>query len=522
MIQLHLIQGSAVCQFLVLLWGALYGLYDRSLLARGVRAIAAWWKRWWHGSVLAHFFFEKDGVLPRSWRDSRLCRGLNLLINLPAALLHWLYRKLRPMWDDSFAAQLVFGLGEQVPAVTGWLMLAIMVIPYEQWNNAYALMAYILLALLTIAGGMRRRSLRLDAGPVGPYIVYFFAAVCLSWPLSLFPALSGRYLFYHITCILCVLVVTATVEREDQLVRLAGFGCLGMAAASVEGILQRVGGLEVNRAFVDLSLNADLPSRIYSAYENPNAFAETLVFLIPVAAGLLLGARSPWWKLVGLGSAALGALALVMTYSRASWVGIAAAAVVFVFLWNRKLLPFCILAALACIPFLPSHVYNRLLTIFNSGSDGSATSRVYLWEAALGVLRRSPILGAGLGGDAARAAVGEFGTFHGTRGTFTHAHNMYLQLWLEHGLLGMVTFVLASYNAVKQGAKAAALPNCPPQARLVIIGVAAAICGSLVSGVADYLFTYPRVMLIFWFTVSLLLAGVRMAGQNRPSPAARA
>ena len=42
---------------------------------------------------------------------------------------------------------------------------------------------------------------------------------------------------------------------------------------------------------------------------------------------------------------------------------------------------------------------------------------------------------------------------------------------------------------------------------LVIIGAAAAVCGSLVSGMADYLFTYPRVMLIFWFTVSLLLAG---------------
>lgn len=519
---MHLIQGSAVCQFFVLLWGALRGLYDKSLLARGFRAIAAWWKRWWHGSALAHFFFEKEGVLPRSWRDSRLCRGLNLLINLPAALLHWLYQKLRPVWDDSFAARLVFGLGEQVPAATGWLMLAIMIIPYEQWNNAYALMAYILAALLTLAGGMRRRSLRLDVGPVGPYIVCFFVAVCLSWPLSLFPALSARYLFYHVTCILCVLVVTATVETEDQLVRLAGFGCLGMAAASVEGVLQRVGGLEVSRAFVDVSLNSDLPSRIYSAYENPNAFAEVLVFLIPVAVGLLLGARSPWWKLVGLVSAALGSLALVMTYSRASWVAFAVAAVVFVFLWNRKLLPLFLGLALACVPLLPSHVFNRILTIFNSGSDSSATSRIYLWEAAIDVLRRSPITGAGLGGDAARGAVWEFGSFHGSRGNFTHAHNMYLQLWLEHGLLGMVTFVLASWNAIKRGAKAAALPGCPPQARLIIIGVAAGMLGSMVGGMADYLFTYPRVMLIFWFTASLLLAGVRMAGQHRPSPAARA
>ena len=424
------------------------------------------------------------------------------------------------MWDDSFAAQLVFGLGEQVPAATGWVMLAIMIIPYGQWSNTYSLIGFVLLFLLSIAGGMRRRSLRLDTGPVGAWFLLYFAAVCLSWPLSMFPALSARYLPYHITCALCVLTVVSTVEEEKQLVRLAGFGCLGMGAASVEGILQRLGGLEMDRSYVDLSLNADLPSRIFSAYENPNAFAEVLVFLIPVAVGLLLGARSLWWKLVGLGTAGLGGLALIMTYSRGSWVGLAVAGVVFVFLWNRKLLPMFIALALLCVPFLPDHVLNRLLTIFNSG-DTSTSSRVPLWEAAIGVLQRSPVTGAGLGGDAGRAAVRELGTFHGSRGAFTHSHNVYLQLWLEHGLLGVAAFLAGCCNAVKRGAKASALSACPPQARLVIIGAAAAVCGSLVSGMADYLFTYPRVMLIFWFTVSLLLAGVRMSGQSRTPSGAR-
>lgn len=517
MIRLYLIQGSAVCQFFILLWGALYGLYDKSLIAQGFRAIAAWWKRWWHGSALAHFFFEKEGVLPRSWRHSRLCRGLNLLINLPAALLHWLYRRLRPVWDDSFAARLVFGLGEQVPAAAGWLMLAILIIPYSQWNNAYSLIGFVLLTLLAVAGGMRRRSLRLDMGYIGPYLLCYFAAVCLSWPLSMFPSLSARYLPYHITCALCVLVLVSTVEEEGQLVRLAGFGCLGMMAASVEGVLQRLGGLEIDRSYVDMSLNSDLPSRIYSAYDNPNAFAEVLVFLIPVAVALLLGARSRWWKLVGLGAAGLGGLALIMTYSRGSWVGLAVAGVVFVFLWNRKLLPPLIVLALLCIPLLPDHVRNRLLTIFDSG-DSSTSSRVPLWNAAIGVLQQSPVTGAGLGADAGRAAVRELGTFHGSRGTFTHSHNVYLQLWLEHGLLGLTAFLVGCWNTVKRGVKAAALPGCPPQARLIIIGAAAAVCGSLVSGMADYLFTYPRVMLIFWFTVSLLLAGVRLSGQERPSP----
>lgn len=517
---MHLAQGSVVCQFFILLWGALYGIYEHSLLARGFRAAAAWWKRWWHGSALVRFFFEKEGILPRAWRSSAVCRAVNIVINLPAALLHWLYRTLRPAWDASFFATLAFGMGEQVPAATGWLMLGIMIIPYGQWSNTYSLIGFVLLTLLTIAGGMRRRSLRLDAGPVGPYIACFFAAVCLSWPLSMYPALSARYLLYHITCALCVLVVVATVEHEDQLIRLSGFGCIGMGIAAVEGILQRLGGLEIDRSYVDMSLNSDLPSRIFSAYDNPNAFAEVLVLLIPVAVALLFGARSLWWKLVGLGTAGLGTLALIMTYSRASWIGLAVAGVVFVFLWNRKLLPPLVILALLCVPFLPDHVRNRMLTIFDSG-DSSTSSRVPLWNAAIGVLKNSPVTGAGLGADAGRAAVRELGTFHGARGAFTHSHNVYLQLWLEHGLLGLVTFIVGCYNAVKRGAKAVGLPGCPPQARLIMIGAAGAVCGSLVSGMADYLFTYPRVMLIFWFSVSLLLAGIKLAGQSRTASAAR-
>ena len=50
-------------------------------------------------------------------------------------------------------------------------MLAIMIIPYGQWSNTYSLIGFVLLFLLSIAGGMRRRSLRLDTGPVGAWFL---------------------------------------------------------------------------------------------------------------------------------------------------------------------------------------------------------------------------------------------------------------------------------------------------------------------------------------------------------------
>ena len=205
-------EGCALRRFFRLL----VRVYRESLLARFNRAVSDRWKAWWHGSAAVRFFFEKEGILPRSWPGSALCRFLSLLVNLPAAVLHWVYVKLRPCFDSSFFASLAFGLGEQVPIAAGWLMLAVMNIDYSKWSNGYSLVGFAAILLLFVAGGMRRRSLRLDLAGVGLYPMLFFLAVCLSFPLSLYPDFSGRYLPYHITCALCVVLTVSAVENETS------------------------------------------------------------------------------------------------------------------------------------------------------------------------------------------------------------------------------------------------------------------------------------------------------------------
>lgn len=506
---MQLLSGSLICQFFLLLWRVILNTYERSRLARIFRSVAAWWKRWWHGSALVRFLIEKEGSLPRAWPHSIACRLLSFLVNLPVALFHWLYLKFKPVFEASFFAQLAFGLGEQVPAAAGWLILLLMNIPYERWNNAYSLISGVLLFLLAMAGGMRRRSLRMDAAAVGPYVVCFLFAVCLSWPLSYVPAESFRFLYYHFACALCVLVIVSTVERAEQLERLAGFGCLGMLGTAVYGVIQRLQGVEVSASNVDLTVNADMPGRVYSFYDNSNAFAHLLVLLIPVGFALLFGARRKRYRLIGLLSAVLGCAALLMTYTRAAWLGLAAAAVVFVFLWKRKFLPIFVALGIAAIPLLPASIFNRILTIFNT-DDSSISSRVPIYEAALRMIQRSPVTGAGLGTAAVQKAIEDSNVYHGNF-SFVHAHNTALQIWMETGLLGVAAFIASMYHALKKGAKAVLQPSCSRPVRMVVMGTVSGLAGALVCGLADYLWSYPRVMLIFWFTVALLLAGIKLA-----------
>lgn len=518
---MSVVSGSLFCQVFLAL-GLVFARAWRGcalrrlclIFARPFLAVSKTWRRWWHGSAVVRFLFERQGVLSRAWPGSCCCRTLSLLVNLPVAVLHCIYIKLRPWFEGSLLSQLLFAMGEQVPAAMGWLMLLFMNIEYLNWSNGYSLLGFLLLLLLFFAGGMRRRSLRLDVAGVGLYPVLFFLAVCLSWPLSLYPELSGRYLLYHITCALCVLLTVSTVETAGQLERLTCFGCLGLAGAAGWGIVQRIRGVAVVSDYVDSRLNPDMPGRVCSYYGNPNSFAQMLVMLIPLGVALFLGSKKRLCRGVGLLSAGLGTVALIMTYSRASWVGLAASAVVFLFFWNRKLLPVLAVLGLASLPLLPGAVLRRILSIFNP-QDSSMASRLPLAKAGLRLISAHPILGAGLGGDAVRQLCTDLKAFDTDYTPFTHTHNIYIQLWLEHGLLGAAAFVAGCWHALKEGADVFLREDAVRSTRFIVLGAVSALAGSLVSGLADYLFSFPRVMLIFWFSLSLLMAGVRLTRRSK-------
>lgn len=505
------IEGSVVGRLWLTLWGALLGWYDHSVVHRFLAWLSALWGRWFNGSAIAGLVV-REGTLPQAWSGSGFARGLEWIMNLPARVLHWIYRKGKVLFDGSVATRLAFGMGEATPAALSWLVLAMMVIPYKKWDNMYSFGGFALMAALFILGGMRREEQRFRVRPIGPYCVFFAIFVAVSAVGSCAPNLSLRFLFFHITCMLCVLVTVSAIQREGQLIRLTGFAVAGLSVMAGYGVIQGIQGVPVNYSYVDPLVNAGMPGRVYSLYENPNSFAETLVLLIPLAVALLLGSKSFWGKLYGLCALALGGVAIGMTYSRASWIGVVVALVVFVFLWNRKLLPALLVAALACVPLLPDAIYNRILTIFNT-KDTSTASRFPVYEAALRVIRQRPLQGLGLGSDAVRRGVKAMGVYHSSV-PFVHGHNLYLQIWMETGVFGLLSYLAAMLSGMKAAAKAVKSPSCGTFTKLIVMAAVGAVCGIMVNCMADYMWHYPRVMVIFWFVFALLLAGTKLAEQG--------
>ena len=492
--------------YLYHLWTVLLSVYDGSAVHRILVAAGGWCNRQIDASRVLRVLC-REGAVARAWPDSCLCRLLTWIINLPGELLHRLYTAFQLTFEDSFFARLAFAMGEETAIAQSWLIMLLWVIPFSRWNNAYSLMGFVLLLVLFHAGAMHRKTMRLDLAGIGFYPLILFGAVFLGVLLSYAPSLSLRFLFYHISAALCVLVTVSAVRTEGDLKRLTAGGAVCVAVSGAYGIVQRMQGIEVNASFVDLKVNAGMPGRVYSFFDNPNTFAEVLILLLPLVLALVLSSRHLVSKAVAAGIFVIGVAALGMTYSRASWVGIACAMVVMVFLWKPKLIPAFVLLCCLAVPFLPTTIWNRILTIANP-ADSSTASRVPLYQAALEVIRNRPISGAGLGTAATQAYIRDYNLYH-AEAPFVHSHNFYLEVWIQAGLLGVVGFVSSMLWNIKRAARVAR--HCGSSAaRTITCGAASALCGAMVCGLADYLWNYPRVMCIFWFVFAMALAGTKM------------
>ena len=86
---------------------------------------------------------------------------------------------------------------------------------------------------------------------------------------------------------MCVLVTVSAVRGTEDLKRLAAGGGVCVLVSSLYGVYQRIQGVEVNESYVDLEVNAGMPGRVESYFDNPNTFAEVLILLLPLVLALV-------------------------------------------------------------------------------------------------------------------------------------------------------------------------------------------------------------------------------------------
>jgi len=207
-------------------------------------------------------------------------------------------------------------------------------------------------------------------------------------------------------------------------------------------------------------------------------------------------------------------LALYLTYSRGSLVGLAVGLLVIGVLRYRKLLPLALVGGLLLLLLPQTQAYVARFVEGIQLQDRATLMRLGEYKDALALIRRYPWFGVGFAGSP-------------DADLYVGVSNLYLLMGEIMGVLGVLAFliVIAGYLANLWTAwrrlltTCRALAKCPArfdEARqeALLLGLAAAITGALAGGIFDhYLFNlvYPHMSVLLWTYLGLGMAVVALS-----------
>jgi putative inorganic carbon (hco3(-)) transporter len=178
-------------------------------------------------------------------------------------------------------------------------------------------------------------------------------------------------------------------------------------------------------------------------FGNANDLATTFGMLLPLAVVLLVVSRGPS-KALYAACIVIFAMATLITFSRGGFLAMVAVAGVMMWKFRKRhrAIPVVAAALLVGVLFLgmPGGFGDRLWTIIrpNADSTGSAQERTVNLKRGILIFARHPLTGIGMG------------TFHIMGIKERRAHNSYLEIGAEVGVLGLLAYLVLIFYPFRE------------------------------------------------------------------------
>lgn len=458
-------------------------IFESSIFLQWLTAFFRWVGVKWHQSRIVSWFLS-------SGRGSALTRG-SVFSKFFAALHRGLsngFEKLRlnRLFEGSIFKQTFF-----------WCLLPAVLAPVLPTMIVLCLVIVGVFSLFIRFG--TNRDLRLFYSPVDKYILLFCTVFLVSTFTSV--TVSGSLFTGLITVLFAFFAIvfsnSVTNRRQTdlviQLIVTAG------AVVALYGIYQYL-FYDPGKAgsWVDSDMFSNITNRVYSTLGNPNVLSEYLLLVIPFGAACVFTGKTWWQKAFFICCLLVMTVCLVVTFSRGGYLGLILVAAIFIIMLDARFILIGVVAAIALYFVLPQTIVERFTSIGNM-SDSSTMYRVYIWWGTIAMLKDYWFSGIGPGTNAFNLIYPAYG--YNTIAA-PHAHNLFLQLMCDSGIVGLVMFlfVLFSYYRMTFGAFSRTKDKTT---RIYLIAAIASISSFLLQGMTDYSFYNYCVMLMFWVIIAL-------------------
>ncbi len=348
-------------------------------------------------------------------------------------------------------------------------------------------------------------------------LLMLFSAFLLSTLFS--PAMGNSLVSYRKLWLVGAFVVTANLVRKPADVeRLIKLLVISATIVSAYGILQHYSGIDLNKqlqgkptSIAPFWFGRDEGFRTKGFHPSGITFAHNLLFPLTFVtvwlscAGLALRHR----LLLGLGWI-LMIFALLFSLTRGVWVAYILVLLVLGLIRGGKTLAGVVGSTVILGVFLVSAgagVQERLRSTFDLVQN---LPRSQIWQANLDMIAARPLLGWGYGNY--RKFRDPFYERHPQANHTGHAHNTFLQIAVDSGLLGLAAFLFFFWSLLRVGWET--YRRIPPEDepyRSIILGAFLSIIGFLVGGLTQHNFGDAEVVIVMWAVAGLM---ARM-GQSR-------
>jgi O-antigen ligase len=240
---------------------------------------------------------------------------------------------------------------------------------------------------------------------------------------------------------------------------------------------------------------------------NSNHFAAFIISYCSLLLGVLLFDKNKWRRLLFLAAVVFGLHPLFFSYSRGAYAATIGVLVFFGLVKKRSLLILALVLFISWQTLLPPSVVDRIkMTRGESGElEHSAAVRLDLWNHAMDLFRKNPVLGVGWGGF-------KFTLPEGSR--ITDTHSLYLKTLSEEGIIGLILLLFIFILALRSGQKLYKMARTPFQKGLGF-GFLGCIVAFIITNMFGDRWSYFVLGDYFWITWGLVDRGILIAEASK-------
>lgn len=325
---------------------------------------------------------------------------------------------------------------------------------------------------------------------LGISMLVLFAIMCISVSYAADKKIAASESARFLSFVILYFIIKYEVDGS-KVKGLINCYLVSFIAVNIYGIFQKITGYGLNKGYSMITSNV---LRTMGPFDNPNTFAAFLIFGVFPAAMMIVYNKNIYTK-VFYSILLLTAICNVyFSGSRNSYLGLVIGAVAISVLYNWKFLFGLVPAGAAA--FLIAPVRERVLAI---GDSSLNISRVKIWQTALKMIENHPIKGVGNGNfiELYDTYVKKYKYLAYLDYSHYPAHNSYLKVEAELGIVGGISFLSIIINSVLKIRKTV-YEIKDRKINLFYVGFLASAIGFIFMNLIDNLFFIPEVAAYFW------------------------